>query len=71
VHLYSKEDVVMAADSRLLMFHNGCDKKRTLKVALPENVKKVQDAFTGKVLSNGEDFDLEIENPGTRILIIE
>ena len=71
VHLYSKEDVVMAADSRLLMFHNGCDKKRTLKVALPGNVKKVQDAFTGKVLSNGEDFDLEIENPGTRILIIE
>jgi len=71
VHLYSREDVVMAADSRLLMFHNGCDKKRILKVALPENVKKVQDAFTGKVLSNGEDFDLEIEKPGTRILITE
>ena len=71
VHLYSKEDVVMAADNRLLMFHNGCESKRKLKVALPPGVKSVKDAFSGKQLSSGEAFELHLDNPDTRILIVE
>jgi len=71
VHLYTRAPVVMAADSRLLMFHNGCEKEQVIKVSLPQPVKSVKDAFTGKKLSDGGTFELKIANPGTRILLME
>jgi len=71
VHLYVDEDIVMGADNRFLMFTNGYDKRRTLKVRLPE-IKTVKDAFTGEVLSQGQKyFSLEMDMPETRILLLE
>ena len=71
VHLYTRDPVVMAADSRLLMFHNGTEKPVALKVALPESVKSVIDAFSGEKVSDGGSMVLKIDNPGTRVLLIE
>jgi hypothetical protein len=71
VHLYVDEDIVMAADNRFLMFTNGYEKQRTLKVQLPE-IKTVKDAFTGQVISRDKKyFSLEMDTPQTRILLME
>lgn len=70
VNLYVDEDIVMGADNRFLMLTNEYEKKRTLKVQLPE-IKTVKDAFTGEVISQGQKyFSLEMDTPETRILLI-
>ena len=35
VHLYCDEDIVLKADSRLLMLHNGYEAERTVTITLP------------------------------------
>lgn len=71
VHLYCEEDITMGADNRFLMFTNGYEKPRTLKVQLPE-IKTVKDAFTGEIISQGQKyFSLEMDTPQTRILLME
>lgn len=71
VHLYCEEDVVLDADSRLLMLHSGWDGDRTLPIALPEP-RKVTDAWTGEVLCAGADqFDVLLPEASTRLLRLQ
>ncbi len=71
VHFYCSDDgVTMAADSRLLMFHNGCDVPRTITVTPPPGVKQITDAFSAETLSRGEPFPLSLKAPETRILLM-
>ncbi len=71
VHLYCDEDIVMMADSRMLLFDNGYGYKRTVTVKIPE-AKTVRDAFSGEVISQGKkSFPLTLDTPDAKILIME
>ncbi len=71
VHIYCDEDVVLAADNRLLMVNNGYEQNRNLKIKLPER-RKIIDALTGEVLSeNKKTFMLKLQKSQTRILKME
>lgn len=68
VHLYCHENVVMAADNRFLMFNNGYEKEKTIRVFMPSK-RKVIDALSGEIISSGiETFELKMNAPQTKIL---
>jgi hypothetical protein len=67
VHLYAEAPVVLSADSRMLMIHNGYDGARTLRISLPRPAK-VSDLFTGARIAEGMSFDLRLASPETKLL---
>ena len=52
VSIYCDEDVVLKADNRFLMLHNGPEADRELRVVLP-NARDVRDAYTGELVARG------------------
>lgn len=68
VHLYCDEDVLLKADNRCLMVHNGYGQARALTLALPGE-RRVTDLCTGQELAGGaRSLRLELAEAETRIL---
>jgi hypothetical protein len=68
VHLYCDEDVVLDADSRMLMLHSGWDGDRSIEVALPRPMT-VTDAWTGETLcTDAETVTVALPESTTRLL---
>ncbi|MPN47947.1 hypothetical protein SDC9_195551 [bioreactor metagenome] len=60
----------MTGDSRILLFGNGCDAARKLRVTLPRPAR-ITDAETGEVLCDGQRrCILPLAAPQTRLLRI-
>ncbi|MGD9495001.1 MAG: hypothetical protein AB7Y46_01700, partial [Armatimonadota bacterium] len=71
VHLYCEKDVVLDADSRLLMLHSGWEGDRTLEIALPRPMT-VTDAWTGEVLATDADrLQVVLPEAATRLLWLQ
>ncbi|MCQ2390212.1 MAG: hypothetical protein MJ240_02210 [Kiritimatiellae bacterium] len=70
VHLYASAPIVLAADNRLLMVHNGYDGRRTETIRLPKPAR-VTDLFTGAPVAKGASFELTLESPQTRLLRLD
>ena len=71
VHLYCPVDVVMDADNRLVMVHNGFEGVKNIVVRLPQK-QTVYDAWTGE--SVGRDTDriaVKLEDCRTRLFRLE
>ncbi len=69
-NIYSEDDVFMTGDSRILLFGNGCDAPREIRVTLPRPTR-ITDAETGEVLCDGQRrFILPLAAPQTRLLRI-
>ena len=67
-HVYCDEDIVLDADNRFLMVHNGYDGERTVSLRLPEP-RTVTDAFSAKlVVENAITLDLRLPECTTRVL---
>lgn len=67
VHLYCEQDVVLKADNRLLMLHNGNEREAALTISLPQS-HRVTDAYTGEVvLWDGTDFEVALPRTETRL----
>lgn len=67
VHLYCQENVVLKADNRCLMVHNG-PQARELTLALPTRCD-VSDLCSGEVLGKGtQSLDLKMAATETRLL---
>lgn len=67
VHLYAEENIVMDADNRFLMVHNGYNDGRKVKIALP-NRKKITEIFSGKVVTEGADnFEADMSECDTKV----
>ncbi|MCD6360006.1 MAG: hypothetical protein J7M38_04015, partial [Armatimonadetes bacterium] len=65
VHIYCNEDIVLKADSRLLMLHNGCEAERTVTVTLPQS-HTLTGAWSGEKLGRGTQFEVTLPAPSTR-----
>lgn len=70
VHLYAEAPVILNADNRMMMIHNGYEGKRTIKVSLPR-AALVGDLFTGRQIADGKDFEITLEAPETRLLRLD
>ncbi len=57
VHLYCDEDIVLKADSRLLMLHNGYEAERTVTITLPE----------GHTVAGESGFEATLPAPSTMV----
>jgi hypothetical protein len=68
VHLYCEENVILKADNRCVMVHNGYGAARELTVALPEE-RRVTDLCSGEVLSpRTRSVPLKLGEAETRLL---
>ncbi len=68
VHLYCDEDVILKADNRCLVVHNGYGQTRDLTLALPGR-RDVVDLCTGQPVASGvESVSLTLAEAETRIL---
>ena len=68
VNIYVDEDIVMAADSRLLMLHNGFEQVRRVTVRLP-CPRTVADALSGELIAeNRRRFNIALPRCTTLIL---
>lgn len=68
VHLYCERDVVLDADNRFVMVHNGYDGELELTVRLPVP-RRVSDALSGELLGeNADTVPLKLPECTTRIL---
>lgn len=70
VHLYAQAPVVLTADNRLLMVHNGYDGEREILINLPKPAR-IRDAFTDKEIANGKEFKVKLGIPETRLLRLD
>ena len=68
VHVYCDERIILDADNRFLMVHNGYGESRTVSLRLPRS-RTVTDALSGETLTrNALDFELKISECATRVL---
>ena len=70
VHLYAEAPVVLNADNRLMMVHNGYEGERTVKVSLPRPAH-VSDLRTGRPVADGRTFDVRLAAPETKLLRLD
>ena len=70
VHLYAQAPVVLNADNRMMMLHNGYGEARTVRVTLPRPAA-VGDLLTGRPLADGAVFDVRLDAPETRLLRLD
>ena len=70
VHLYAKAPVILNADNRMMMLHNGYEAERTIRVSLP-HAARVSDLRTGEPVADGTDFDIRLGTPETRLLKLD
>lgn len=70
VHLYAEAPVILNADNRMMMVHNGYEGRRTVRIALPRPAQ-VYDLPTGAFVADGQDFDLVLGSPETKLLRLE
>ena len=67
VHLYAAAPVILNADNRMMMVHNGYEGRRTVKIALPR-AALVSDLFTGKRIAEGSAFEITLDAPETKLM---
>ena len=70
VHLYAEAPIVLNADNRVMMVHNGYEKPRTVRIRLPRRAR-VGDLESGKPVADGDAFDLTLGTPETRLLKLD
>jgi hypothetical protein len=71
VHVYCDDDIILNADNRFLMVHNGYGGERVVTLKLPEP-RTVTDALSGKpVAENTTAFSLRIPECATEILRLQ
>jgi len=79
VHIYCDDDIIMDADNRLLMLHNGYESEaanrfytdKTLEIKLPEK-KNIYDALTDNLLySSKSSFKLKLNECETRLFLMK
>ena len=70
VHLYAEAPVVLHADNRLLMVHNGYEGDREIKISLPKPAR-VSDLFTDMPFADGTTFTLTLAAPETKLLKLD
>ena len=70
VHLYAEAPVILNADNRMMMVHNGYEGRRTVRIALPSPAR-VSDLRTGAFVADGQEFDLVLGAPETKLLRLE
>ena len=70
VHLYAEAPVILNADNRMMMVHNGYEGRRTVKIALPR-AALVSDLFTGKRIVEGSAFEITLDAPETKLMRLD
>ena len=70
VHLYAEAPVVLNADNRMMMIHNGYEGARDLAITLP-GAARVSDLKTGATVAEGTAFTVHLDSPETRLLKLE
>ena len=70
VHLYAEAPVVLNADNRMMMIHNGYEGDRVIRVTLPRDAA-VSDLMTGTPLAEGRSFEVRLESPETKLLRLD
>ena len=70
VHLYADAPVVLNADNRMMMIHNGYGATRTVHISLPREAK-VSELFSGETIADGKEFDVSLAAPDTKLLKLE
>ena len=70
VHLYAEAPVILNADNRMMMVHNGYEGRRTVKIALPRTAL-VSDLFTGKRIVEGSAFEITLDVPETKLMRLD
>ena len=70
VHLYADAPVVLNADNRMMMLHNGYESNRVVKVSLPR-AAHVTSLYTGETVADGREFEVKLGAPDTRLLRLD
>ena len=70
VHLYAEAPVVLNADNRMMMVHNGYEGRRTIKISLPRPAC-VSDLPSGNRVADGKDFEMVLDSPETKLLRLD
>ena len=70
VHLYADAPVVLNADNRMMMLHNGYESNRVIRVSLPSPAW-VTDLYTGETVVDGKEFEIKLGKPDTRLLRLD
>ena len=70
VHLYAEAPVILNADNRMMMVHNGYEGRRTIRIVLPK-AAQVSDLPTGVPVADGREFPLSLDAPETKLLRLE
>jgi hypothetical protein len=70
VHLYAEAPVILNADNRMMMVHNGYEGRRTVKIVLPRTAL-VSDLFTGKRIVEGSAFEITLDVPETKLMRLD